>query len=328
MADKSKLLFIDTNILLDFYRCRNDAAISLLKHLDSIRDKIIMTYQVEMEFKKHRQNAILESFRLLKPPEQITRPGLFSDAKSFKAIQKNIKQAEERVKTLKSRLKKVFHNPTTQDEVYKVVQRLFTKEDDISLTRERKIRLTIRRRSWKRFLLGYPPRKQGDTSIGDALNWEWIIHCAIETGAEIVVLSRDSDYGVTLENESFLNDWLLQEFRNRVSQQRKIYLFNRASDALKLFKIAVTKEEREAESSITLAPATLQSTGTVFSPSVTQTKEGDGIQHQLHVTDFLRAADVIQSSIEKMAVFNEELKGIERRRSSTSASSSSETTED
>ena len=28
------------------------------------------------------------------------------------------------------------------------------------------------RLAWRRFLLGYPPRKANDTSIGDAVNWE------------------------------------------------------------------------------------------------------------------------------------------------------------
>ena len=48
-----KLLFVDTNIWLDFYRARSEAGLSLLRHLDSIRNQIIMTYVVEMEFKKN-----------------------------------------------------------------------------------------------------------------------------------------------------------------------------------------------------------------------------------------------------------------------------------
>jgi predicted nucleic acid-binding protein len=52
MAGIPKLLFIDANILLDFYRARTDAALSLLKHLETISHKIIVTYQLEMEFKK------------------------------------------------------------------------------------------------------------------------------------------------------------------------------------------------------------------------------------------------------------------------------------
>lgn len=104
----NQLLFVDTNIWLDFYRSRTEAGISLLKHLDAISKRIIISYQVEMEFKKNRQAAILESIRGLKPPEQILRPGLFSDAKAVKALEKNLKQAEELVKRMRSRLSKIF----------------------------------------------------------------------------------------------------------------------------------------------------------------------------------------------------------------------------
>src|SRR5205807_5192124 len=65
--------------------------------------------------------------------------------------------------------------------------------------------------------------------------------------AEMVIVSRDSDYGVTFEDQTFLNDWLLQEFRDRVSKQRKITLFTRLSEALKLFRVAVSKEEQQEE---------------------------------------------------------------------------------
>jgi len=57
-----KQLFIDTNIWLDFYRSRGaDLSLKLLDHVRSISDKLIVTYQIEMEFKKNRQAAILES---------------------------------------------------------------------------------------------------------------------------------------------------------------------------------------------------------------------------------------------------------------------------
>ena len=67
MATHKPILFVDTNIWLDFYRARTEAGLKLLNHLDAIRDQIVMTYQVEMEFKKHRQDVILESFAAMKP---------------------------------------------------------------------------------------------------------------------------------------------------------------------------------------------------------------------------------------------------------------------
>ncbi len=242
-----RLLFIDTNILLDFYRSRTGAGLSLLKHVDTISECVVMTHQVEMEFKKNRQTAILESLSALKPPTVTSRPGLFSEAKAARALQRNLKNAEKNITTLRGRLKSVLTKPTTHDPVYKIVQRIFTKQGYLNLTRQNKLKRLIRRRAYRRFILGFPPRKAGDTSLGDAVNWEWMVHCATEAKAELIIVSRDSDYGVTSENKSLLNDWLLQEFRERASKKRKVLLFTRLSEALKLFKVEVSDAEQREE---------------------------------------------------------------------------------
>src|SRR6266446_188652 len=99
----SRLLFVDTNIWLDFYRSRTEAGLSLLKHLEVVKDRIIMTYQVEIEFKKNRQFVIFDSFQALKPPpSSIPHPRMFSDAKTAKALAKDLKNAAKRVNALQN----------------------------------------------------------------------------------------------------------------------------------------------------------------------------------------------------------------------------------
>ena len=64
------LVFIDTNVLLDFYRSRGAAGeISFLHQIDSHRKPFITSEQVEMEYKKHRQRVILESSAAHQQPE-------------------------------------------------------------------------------------------------------------------------------------------------------------------------------------------------------------------------------------------------------------------
>ncbi|MGH8066521.1 MAG: PIN domain-containing protein [Candidatus Entotheonellia bacterium] len=152
-----QLFFVDTNIWLDFYRSRTEAELTLLKHLDAIRDRIIISSQVEMEFMKHRQAVILESIRELKPPSHISRPGLFSDAKAVRALNKNLKQAEERVKLLKDRLSKVFERPAIYDPVYKVCQRVFHKNDELNLSRSHRLHEGIGKVPFKPDLFGHLP---------------------------------------------------------------------------------------------------------------------------------------------------------------------------
>lgn len=244
------LIFIDTNIYLDFYRVRgSDASLSLLKHFDANRDRIITTSEVEMEYKNNRQRVILESLGNLKQPDfsNLTVPAFFRESKRNKSIVATQKSLSEQIHKLKVRTAKLLESPGHNDQVYMVLQRLFKSKGNCHLTRTEKVRLKIRELAQKRFILGYPPRKPSDTSIVDAINWEWIVYCAQNCTNDIVIVSRDSDYGVHYGNKSILNDWLLLEFKERVSHKRSIVLTNRLTKAFKLASIEVTQEEEESE---------------------------------------------------------------------------------
>ena len=258
-----KLLFIDTNIYLDFYRIRNEVKASFLGHIEAIKDSLIVTDQVEMEFKKNRQAAILEGMKELKPPSKISVPGVLGNDKSATAIQNDQRRMNERIQKLKNRLYNVLENPVRYDKVYQVLQRVFSKKQEIDFYRNHKLHYKVRELARKRFWLGYPPRKKNDTSIGDAINWEWIVQVAKEQNADIWIVSRDGDFGVTQDSKGFLNDWLRQEFRERISKQRGITLCAKLSLALKEFQIPVSQEEEEAEQRVIEAEIAMRSTATL-----------------------------------------------------------------
>ncbi|MGR6035104.1 MAG: PIN domain-containing protein [Candidatus Nitrosoglobus sp.] len=89
-------------------------------------------------------------------------------------------------------MESILRNPSNYDSIYKYLQRLFKHDSPYNLSREKKTRFQIRRLAWKRFILGYPPRKRNDTSIGDAINWGWIISCANSCGKDIILITRDN----------------------------------------------------------------------------------------------------------------------------------------
>lgn len=241
------LVFIDTNVLLDFYRSRNESGLTLLKRIDGLHDQLITSYQVEMEFKKNRQAAIQESLNNLKAPVKIQPAAFLHETKLLASFNRNFDGANTRIKRVRKRLIDVLAKPTTRDPVYRIVQRLFNDETDNNLSRSKPIRYAIRRMAWKRFILGYPPRKDRDSSTGDSVNWEWIIHCAIANKSDVVIVSRDTDYGITLDGNSFINDWLSQEFKKRVSKKKNVMLVDRLSAAFKLLSVSVTSEEEKDE---------------------------------------------------------------------------------
>ena len=85
------LIFIDTNILLDFYRYpQGSAVLPILSHIDANHEKIITGNQVEMEFKKNRQKVILDSIGFLKGPkwEAFKVPVILSETQPAEIISK------------------------------------------------------------------------------------------------------------------------------------------------------------------------------------------------------------------------------------------------
>jgi hypothetical protein len=246
------LLFIDTNIFLDFYRVRSrEAGLSILKHIDDNHPLVIFTSQVEMEFQKNRQTVILEAHRSIKPSEHGPAiPSILAESKQSRALERTQKSVKDLSAKLRRRLANVLTNPGVYDPVYRTVHRLAQADIPTNLNRGNKLRYEIRKLAWKRFVLGYPPRKDSDTSIGDAINWEWMIRCAIDTKRNVVIVTRDSDYGTTFDGSPSLNDWLVQEFKDRVSRKRKISLTDRLSEGLKAASIKVTKAEEEGENEL------------------------------------------------------------------------------
>lgn len=246
------LVFIDTNIFLDFYRIRKtNVSMKYLEEIEKHKELIIINSQVEMEFKKNRQSVILESLAEVRKFDvpNLSVPMILNDTKTVDLISKSKNEIKLNKKKLTDRIEKILKNPN-QDPVYKSLEKLFRHKSEINLSRENKLRFSIRNLAKKRFVLGYPPRKKSDNSIGDAINWEWIIYCAQKTGKQIILVTRDTDFGAIDPTESYLNDWLNQEFKERVGRRRKIILTDKLSQAFKLLKIPVSTEMIEEEQKV------------------------------------------------------------------------------
>src|SRR5690606_2139842 len=155
---------------------------------------------------------------------------------------------------LKAKLTKVLDNPAAHDPVYQACQRIFHRVDPLVLTRDDPVRHIIRRRAFRRFLHSCPPRKRNDTSIGDAINWEWMIHCAKLATDELVIVSGASNYGIHFESKAYGNHQIKQEFGERVSRKRKLLLYVKLSEALKHFAVPITALEEAADAEITASP--------------------------------------------------------------------------
>lgn len=243
---KDRLLFIDTNIWLDLYRT-GDTTKEWLAHVAKVSDHLITTYQVEMEFKANRQSVILGELRRLDADTSFQRLGIFSDDPDAKALLEIGEKAKQYRKQLKAKLESVLTDPHTNDYFYREASALFRQDTGLCLLRDDDEKRSIREKALRRMSHGCPPRKS-DSSIGDAFNWEWAILCAFAHKADLVIVTRDSDYFVTYGNKAFVNDHLKHEFADRVG--REVTVYNRLSQAMKLFNVTVTAAEEKAEEDV------------------------------------------------------------------------------
>jgi hypothetical protein len=180
----------------------------------------------------------------------ISFPSFALKIKGVKKTNRVNKEFKNRVKKFKKYFVKVMLKPKRYDKVYKACQEIFEFKSNLNLKRPDKKRYEIRRLAKKRFMLGYPPRKNNDITIGDAINWEWIIACCNKEEKDVVIVSRDSDYGITYNRRSSLNDWLKEEFKSRISPRRGVILTNKLSEGLKKLSVSISKRDEEAESNL------------------------------------------------------------------------------
>ncbi|MEO5798919.1 MAG: PIN domain-containing protein [Gemmatimonadales bacterium] len=249
-AAKKVYAFIDTNIFLDFYRDSTEATLSLLHRIGPVQDRIISTYQVEMEFLKNRQRVIQDALVKLKLQPSPNVPAIFADSATNTSMRALNKTASEKAALIRKRTMRLLRDPKRFDVVFKSLTGIFQSTSPYVLTRDMPERKEVKRLAWRRFILGYPPRKSGDNSVGDALNWEWIIRCGRSLQGTILLVSRDGDFGSFVDKEGFLNDQLAHEYRDRVGARRKLILTNRLSDALKELDVRVPQVEIDAEAAV------------------------------------------------------------------------------
>jgi len=72
-----------------------------------------------------------------------------------------------------------------------------------------------------------------------------------------MIVSRDNDYGMSVGQDRYLNDWLVKEFKERVSTKRQIELSPKLTVALKRMDEQVSRKDEREEAAIiaTVAPA-------------------------------------------------------------------------
>lgn len=206
MTEKKPLnLFIDTNILLGFYRYSKDD----LTKLNQLEDLIVKTSDINLivtsqqvdEFYRNRDKVIADVVKELSTA--ISIPQLFSGHADYKAIKKQAEMIRAEVERVKNETLEAAQDGSLKADT--IISRLFkdaTVVDAVTITKAK-----------RRSDVGNPPGKAG--SIGDAINWELLL-TTVPVDENLHIVSRDGDFASALDKTK-LNSFLQKEWdKNRL----------------------------------------------------------------------------------------------------------------
>lgn len=233
-------VFIDTNILLEFYgysKERLDDLKKLFSFANNQKLTIWLTEQVRDEFERNRAKTIeltlsqYDGGKTEFNPSQFIKDsveyGGLSDAhKQYLRLRQEVgKKAREKAKT-------------RELDADKLIEELF-KRDTKQRTEE------ILRRARDRKSVGNPPGKS--TTVGDEVNWETLLEC-IPDNEDLHILSMDGDYECAL-NPGEVSSFLQKEWRER--KNANVFLYARLSAfSSKYFSGFSIEEDSEREALI------------------------------------------------------------------------------
>lgn len=198
-------IFIDTNILLNFYHFSDDDLEELDKLTLLLRNgkaTLFLPDQVKDEFFRNRDNKIADALKEFKKKKIDSQfPQMTMQYEEYKRMRDALKTFEENKQAILEKLKSDIS--TSYLKADKIVEELFRNATTISTTDE------IFNKSKLRFDQGRPPGK--NKSYGDAINWE-CLKSTVPNGAELFFVTEDSDYLSNVDNNNF-NPYLLNEWR-------------------------------------------------------------------------------------------------------------------
>ncbi len=208
-------LFIDTNILLNFYHFSTDDLEELNKLLVLIRnDEIVlfMPEQVINEFYRNRENKINDSLKEFRK-EKIERPfpQMTKHYPEYKTLREAIKTFDENRQALLEKLLGDINTNSLKADV--LINELFGNAERIN------INYNIYNKAKYRHDLGNPPGKKD--SCGDAINWEALLNF-VPNHEDIILITEDGDYLSELNNDK-LKPFLVDEWKQ--TKDSSIILF-------------------------------------------------------------------------------------------------------
>lgn len=198
-------LFIDTNILLDFYHLSGSDIDELHKLIPHLVDKSLILYvpqQLCEEFKRNRDNKIQDAMNeFQKTKFKISFPAFCKLYPEYSELQEILKTAN--MKHAELYQKAISDVDAVALKADNVIAELFAKAQIIELSDD------VYKNALLRFHKGNPPGKKKVT-IGDEINWEALLE-AVPMGDDLNFVTNDGDYSAAMDTNK-INQFLDEEW--------------------------------------------------------------------------------------------------------------------
>lgn len=208
-------VFIDTNILLNFFHFSKDELDALNNVFASHEHgaaKVHLTKQVCDEFRRNRENKIKDALKRFKEVSYAAQlPSFMKDYAEYNSIRKLSAELQQLTKSI---MEKVEADITARQLLAdKLIEGIFNRPDILETTQELYVTASMR------MAIGNPPGKKN--SIGDAINWSVLLQ-AVPNQEDLHVISEDGDYYSCI-NEDVAHPFLKDEWKKTKDSSLFVY---------------------------------------------------------------------------------------------------------
>ena len=207
-------VFIDTNILLNFFHFSQDdidALYNVFAPHEHGSAKVYLTEQVCDEFRRNRELRINDALKRFQQTDlSVQLPSFMKGYGEFNEI----KEISNELQTKSKAILENVHKDISEHKLLadKLINEIF-RRGVIETTDE------IYNEALKRVTLGNPPGK--NNSIGDAINWTILLK-QVPDGEDLHIISEDGDFYSSLDKKN-VHPFLKDEWKKKKESKLKVY---------------------------------------------------------------------------------------------------------
>ncbi|MEE2943806.1 MAG: PIN domain-containing protein [Pseudomonadota bacterium] len=194
-----KTLFLDANIILDFYRFGSDdldQIEALVALIDGNEIELLSNSHLKNEVSRNREKVLAEAISKLGNKFSIRTPRICEGLAKASELNAILKEANSKLSDLQNELEDKAKNGSLRSDL--LIERMFQLSKELPIT-EKVLETAI-----QSVKLGNPPGKSG--SYGDAIHWQSLL---TSKQRNINLVTRDGDFISELDGSSlkkFLRD--------------------------------------------------------------------------------------------------------------------------